>query len=99
MTTEKIHIAHLFLEYAKFLGVKSISNLSGLWESKIDDQWTIKCNGHKETIDGVPGFSWLIEYNGWPAGILDIMGDGIICAGEGGNEENLRKAIELKMTA
>lgn len=95
--SEQKHVCEVILEYCSFLGVKKIDKLPGLWVNKVDDTWTIKCNGHLEAIEGVPPFSWFIEYNGWPAGIMDIMGGGILCAGEGGNEANLIAALESKM--
>lgn len=91
------HIAELLLEYAMSLGVTPDLIKAGIWENKIDDHWTVKLNGQTEEVDSVPGFSWLIEFNGWPAGILSVLGDGFLCAGAYGNEENLRKAIEEKM--
>lgn len=92
------HICETLLEYVSFLGVKKIDSLPGLWENQIDEHWKIKCNGHKETIDNVPALCWSIEFNGWPAGILSVMGDGVICAGSEGNAENLQKAIEARMS-
>ena len=91
------HIVETLMEYAIFLGAKRINELPGLWENKINNQWTIKCNGHTEDIQGVPPFSWYIEYNGWPAGILSILGDWAIPAVNGLNEESLHKAIKVKM--
>lgn len=87
------HIAESLLAFAMFKGAESISMKKELWQHKVDDTWTIKCNGQETKVDGVPPFSWYIEYNGWPAGILGIMGDGVLCAGDGGNEENLRAAL------
>lgn len=96
---EEKHLAEFLLEYAISEGATKLHLLPGLWESKIDDHWTIKCNGHKETMEGVPPFCWYIEYNGWPAGIIKLRGEGVIAAGEGANEKTLIAAIEAKMKA
>ena len=95
--TEENHVCELLMEYALSIGVKRINELPGLWEHKIDDTWEVKCNGHNKTIGSVPPYSWSISYNGWPAGIMSITGEGILCAGEGGNEENLKEAILKKL--
>jgi hypothetical protein len=55
-------------------GVPPPGKLEGLWIRKLDEQWLMKCNGHAEKIDGVPPFSFYIEFNGWPAGIIDAQG-------------------------
>lgn len=89
------HIVELLMEYAVRHGAKDLNKLPGLWETKVDETWTIKCNGHDTEIDGVPPFCWYIEYNGWPAGVLSAFhGDGVLAAGEGGNEQSLRTALQ-----
>jgi hypothetical protein len=97
MIKQDKHICETLMEYVEFLGVTKIDALPGLWESKVDDHWTVKCNGHSFDIDSVPGFSWYIEYNGWPAGVISVLGDGFLCAGEAGNEEHLRIGLEAAM--
>lgn len=92
------HICETLLDYVSFLGVQNIESLPGLWENQIDKHWKIKCNGHAETIDNVPALCWRIEFNGWPAGILSVIGEGVICGGDEANAENLQKAIEAKMS-
>jgi hypothetical protein len=92
-TIKNGHIAEGLLSYAMFNGATSISMKEGLWVRKVDEHWIVKCNGKDHDVENIPPFSWSIEFNGWPAGIMSIMGDGILCAGEAGNEENLRKAL------
>ncbi len=96
---EKKSLAELLLEYALSQDATKLHLLPGLWESRIDDHWLVKCNRHEETINNLPPFSWYIEYNGWPAGIMGIRGDGVICAGEAANEQTLMAAILKKMNA
>lgn len=96
MKTED-HVCQLLVELAVNRGAKDIDKCEGLFEMKIDDVWEAKCNGHAETIDNVPSYHWSIYYNGWPAGILHVMGDGVLCNGSEGNEENLRKALKAQL--
>ena len=70
----------------------------GCWEHQIDKRWWCAINGHKEKMEcshggKVPGFSALIEFNGWPAGIVDPFG-GIIAAGDAANEDTFITAVE-----
>lgn len=97
--TAKKHICESLIEYVSRLGIKRINELPGLFEHKVDEQWTIKCNGHKEPIDNVPPFHWYIEYNGWPAGILSLTGEGEICDGDTANIDTLQAALESYLLA
>lgn len=54
--------------------VRPPGTLEGLWIRRIDEQWLMKANGHKEVIELVPPFSIYVEFNGWPAGILSPDG-------------------------
>ena len=89
------------------LGVREIDNLEGCWECQIDDDWWIAVNGHKDPCEAkppqhektieVPPFTAYVEYNGWPAGLLDPKG-GIIAAGDYANEQTFVAACEAKGT-
>ena len=59
----------------------------------VDDRWVVKVNGHREQVESVPPFSALLEFNGWPAGIIDPFG-GTIAAGELANEDTFIAAME-----
>lgn len=91
----------LFLAIAEFAhrkGVKSIKDLPACWEAAVGDHWWIAVNGHGVPVacshgGDVPPFSAFVEFNGWPAGILDPMG-GVIAAGELANEQTFRAALE-----
>jgi hypothetical protein len=79
------------------LGVRDINKLPGCWEHQIDKQWWIALNGHREPMKDshgfeVPPFSAAVEYNGWPAGIIDPSG-GIIAAGSCANENTFIDAL------
>lgn len=96
MSDEK-SLGQLLIDYALSQGAKQVNKIPGLWDNKIDEHWRIQFNPHHDVLGNVPPFSWYVEYNGFPAGILDIRGDGIICCGEFANENGLMEAIERKM--
>lgn len=93
VTTIENHVAEILIDYAMSKGCTPEKLKDGLWTNKVDDQWEITMNGKDEVVENIPPFSWSIKFNGWPAGILGVMGDGILCAGSHGNEENLKKAL------
>lgn len=75
---------------AERLGIARINEREGCWEHRIDDHWSISCNGHQETTKNsqgveVPPFSVYVEWCGWPAGIINPYG-GAIAAGAAANE-------------
>ena len=91
----------LFVAIAEFClarGFKGLSKVPGCCEVQVDDRWFFAVNGHAEpttcakTGQPIPPFSAYVEFNGWPAGLLDPAG-GIICAGELANEDTFRAAL------
>lgn len=93
-------ITEAFAEIVKLAerrGVARINDLPGCWEPEIGGEWKIALNGHREPAKSssgaeVPPFSAYIEYNGWPAGVIDPSG-GIIAAGECANEDAFIAAL------
>lgn len=80
-------------------GVSAINNLPGCWNRKFG-LWEVWVNGGKdERLGGsagtcrVPSFSALVEFNGWPAGLINPRG-GILAAGEAANEDQFIADIE-----
>lgn len=72
----------------------------GLYRRQIGD-WRIVFNGTAEPRkpdDGpeLPPFSVFVEFNGWPAGLIDPRG-GIIAAGTVANEDSFVEAIETDL--
>lgn len=59
---------------------------------EIDKRWTATMNGHRTVQQNIPPFGAYIEYNGWPAGVIDAHG-GAIAAGEAANERALIRAV------
>ena len=60
----------------------------------VDGAWKITINGKSEACDNIPPYGVLVEFNGWPAGILD-PGGGVIAAGEAANEDTLIAALKV----
>lgn len=83
---------------AKRCDAQPMNKHSGCWSLQIDDSWFIAVNGHKTPMAAkpngseVPPFSCYVEFNGWPAGIID-PGGGCIAAGTAANMETLIEAI------
>ena len=105
---EEICLAfHLIAELGIADGVAPMSKHEGLWYRKLDENWEIAVNGHREAILSqsdvnriactVEPFRAAVWWNGWLEGFIDPYG-GVIAAGELANEETLvaalRKAIE-----
>jgi len=90
----------LFVAIAEFClarGFKRIRELPGCCEVQVDDHWWIAVNGHpnpSSTSRGtsVPAFSAYVEFNGWPAGLVDAGGSGF-AAGALANPQTFRAAL------
>jgi len=63
---------------------------------EIDERWKATVNGCRETRDSIPPFSIGLEFNGFPAGIID-PGGGIMAAGDAANEATLIRALRKAM--
>lgn len=90
-------------DLALALGVKSIKDLPGCWEYQVDEHWWIAVNGHNGATRcakgaDVPPFRCYVEFNGWPAGIIDPYG-GTIVAGEAANEDAFIAALDKAIEA
>jgi hypothetical protein len=83
------------------VGVSGIHEMPACWEFQIDEQWFFALNGHEDERQcskghRVPPYNAYLEYNGWPAGIIDPFG-GLIAAGAAANEDALIAAIEKRL--
>lgn len=83
----------LAVQLRKKDGIPGLSHHPGVWTRKLDDRWTLKANGHGEPIDDVPPYSFHIEYNGWPAGVIDPNG-AVFAAGTLANLDTFNAALE-----
>ena len=92
-------------EMAQALGIKPLNQHDGCWTFQVDDQWWIAVNGHKEPKPArspqgaskdepfmVDPFHAYIEFNGWPAGVINPRG-GTIAAGAVANEDAFIAAL------
>jgi len=88
------------MDLAKRDGVIPLNALPALWERKVDSEWYIACNGHKEPMETtltptpirVLPFHLYVEFNGWPAGVMTAYG-GQVCAGTEANMDTLVEAV------
>jgi hypothetical protein len=73
----------------------------GIYRRKVGE-WQITINGtekDKPETDShpkLPRFAVYVEFNGWPAGIIDPAG-GLLAAGAAANEDTLIAAIEADL--
>jgi len=89
-------------------GGPPIGKLPGVWHRKLDERWRIFLNGHMDrrlVYEEQPGLTigpadCYVEYNGWPAGIWNIVtGEGCIAAGEVANYETFCQALQAAVNA
>ena len=88
----------LLVDYCERQEAVPLNQWPGCWESQIDERWHVSINGHREAMrdslgGDVPPFSAAIQFNGWPAGIINPYG-GVIAAGELANEDTLIDALK-----
>lgn len=94
-------IKEAFFEIVKLaerLGLSGLNKFPGCWEHQVDGQWWIALNAHKEPMTcsmgaEVPPFHAYVQFNGWPAGVIDPRG-GIIAAGKVANEDTFIEALK-----
>lgn len=84
-------------EFAMSRGAERLRDQSGTWDSDVDDKWWISINAHAQDAEcsrglNVPPCSVYVEFNGWPAGVIDAAG-GCIAAGKIANEEAFVTAL------
>jgi hypothetical protein len=88
----------LLADYSNKQGAAPLSKFENCWEKQIDEQWWIAMNGHDEPRKCSKGAevepcNCYVEFNGWPAGILDPFG-GILAAGAVANEDSFIEALK-----
>lgn len=85
-------------QLAHRVGATPGNKFENCWERQVDDHWWISMNCHPEARKNskgieVPMFSCYVEFNGWPAGIINPFG-GIIAAGSLANEDTFIAAVK-----
>jgi hypothetical protein len=77
-----------------------ITKHEGAYECVIDANWKATFNGHpteqKHGHITIPAFTAVIDYNGWPAGLMNPYG-GVIAAGECANETTFIAAVNAQI--
>lgn len=100
--TTELDARELICELHAKDGALALSKLPGLWERRLDRQWTFWVNGHGEVLQGGPDADLpvnpgcvYVEFNGWPAGIFSLItGEGEIAAGELANYQTFCEALQ-----
>ena len=90
---------HLFLALGEFMyrrghrdiGMKpvAVERLT----SATGGEWTIRCNGVATPREGIPPYAFAVDWNGFPAGLVDPTGWGL-AAGSVANEDQLRADLK-----
>ena len=103
MTLEKpiILLFKLIADLGDKTGAAPATKFEGCWEHQVNDKWWLALNAHTHDVkcshgSEVPPFHCYIEYNGWPAGIVNPYG-GEIVAHENANEDLLIAALEAAL--
>lgn len=85
---------------ASRLGVRNLAKTYAgkLWEHKVDEQWLFAINANTEPVKTASGvevepFHVYVEYNGWPAAILTVRGEGTFAAGTAANVDTFNAAV------
>lgn len=91
---------HIFALFDN-LGVKQIAHryAGRCFEHKVDDQWWLAINANRGDVKcavgvTVPPMRIYVEYNGWPAALLDFTGSGEFVMGSAANEATFIAALQ-----
>ena len=78
-------------------GMVSLTEVPDLYRIQVDDRWAVEVHAHQdEVIDLLPAFVMRVEFNGWPAAVLDVHG-GTFAAGTEANEGKFIEAVEAAL--
>lgn len=88
------------LVLAERLGVSDLANTHDgrCWEHQVDDRWWFAVNPNRESLKCSHGpavaFGHVyVEFNGWPAGLIDLRGQGEFAMGEAANPDTFNAAV------
>lgn len=73
------------VNYALARGVENMAALKGCWEERIDEDWWIALNGHREPVRCSRGaevwpFTCYVEFRGTVAGVVHPFGGEFLAA-------------------
>lgn len=94
-----MHLSEAFVivvRLAELLGVSHINKLPGLWRCQIDDHWSIAINAKEAAIESIPTHHMSVEYNGWPAALLNPF-QGAFVISEHVNEDTFIAAVKARI--
>lgn len=96
------------LELATVLGAAPVTEHAACWETTFTGvdggEWFVALHAQTGKLiacsrgSKVPAFTFYIEWNGWPAGLIDPSG-GVIAAGELANESTLIDAVKKQIAS
>ena len=89
-------VAMAIADFALASGISNINRIPGTHKARVDDQWEIEVNGHRETVNGIPPFHMAVLFHGWPAGIFHPVEGGLFAAGDAANEDSFLMAIRTR---
>jgi hypothetical protein len=86
------------VDWSEALGAAPMNRHAGCWEHAVDERWWVAVNAHKEPVacshgPEVPPFTCYVEFNGFPAGLINAYG-GTIAAGSVANEDAFITALK-----
>jgi hypothetical protein len=100
-------VVEAILALAKHEGARSIKDLPGCWECRVDEQWFVAVNGHKTptktTADDsgavdVPPFHAFVTFNGWVAACFALNSKSLLFAhGEAANATTFVAAVKARI--
>lgn len=95
------HPVQSIVRLAERLGISSLATnyVGRCWEHQVDERWWFAINPNREPVECGHGvkvlpFNIYVEFNGWPAGVFTLDGDGEFAAGEAANEDAFIAALE-----
>jgi len=56
------------------LGAAPLNQFPGIWKHRLDKNWSLELNPHREAIDSVPPFTIVVFFWRWPYGVIDGHG-------------------------
>lgn len=103
MPTEEIYLPDAYavvIKYALAKGDKNLNERPGLVYYRFGDEWELWANPHREIYKtplgvNVDPFTFYVEFNGFPAGVLAPNG-GWIAAGDLANEDSFIEAVKAE---
>lgn len=104
MEETQVHPMSIIIEYMDFIKPGSLENHPGIWESKINDDFTLKLNPTNHELEEIPPYHFYITYKRWPFGLF-FAGDGtgeimhIGSADEGYSIELFQKAVKERINS